>query len=1028
MLQFQNVQTGFRFGINEGTDPHQLPHGTLTTAENVVWKKSGRLQKRFGTASMTQNITGGGTLSACSRLVTRGSELALIDGSNLYAYSSETTTWTSVGKVPEASMRVRTLLDTATGVGQMDLAVSSAGLIVQAWIVGDPTSGTPQGALFVQVLGSGGTSVVVAPTRLSASGNNIVRVLIISSTAIVLTRNGANVVAYTVNLSTLAVSAATNLRTDGLATPFDLDACVIGTNFVIVYGVTAAGGVKVYSYNTSLAQQATATVEAGINSLYAGIDGASGESLYVVYYPTGGGTNLRMAVHNPSTLAQTVAPFTVESVAGGFLQCSVCRFDSSNALVAYTTSESPGRLTTYKVTSAGSVTTSSERGTWGLKQVSRPFMVNGRCYILAHDLISAILSTYQGNNTYLCEVETSTKGSLGSFVPHRILGKVDHLIGGQTVNGNVPNVVAASSTSFLVAAPFLATAPQKITTWRQGVRLVTISFGASLPSDMWKSVNYGQESYLFGAGPMAYDGRSVFEHGFFRQPVLLTGVINNPAGAIVAGNYLYGFYDEYRSQAGVLHRGPTSTWTVSVAGTPSTVALTLVNQNITNKQTISTGFASVSAVGILQPIYRTVVNGSTYYRETYDPTFNVVNVDPMSRTQTLTDSRADASIDGAGTVLSTRPTLYTTGGIVDDEHPVSSLTAAYMRGRLWMLASDARTWWFSKSFQDDAGVAPGFSTSFRIAFDQDMTGAIAMDEKSVFFSQNAIWYMFGDGPAANGQNSDFTNPQQLQTDVGCTNPRSLVSTPDGIMFLSDHGIYLLTRKMEAVWIGKPVQDVLAAFPNITSAVSLPKYGQVRFTCNNAAGSSGVVLVYNYTEQQWSVFKYSDGSTASVPIADAVLWNGVYTFATTGGKVFTESESTYLDAGSTWVAIKMETAWISAAGPLAFQSVRNFALNGISATNHDLVVSVGFDSNTTYQQTATFLAGSAVTATGDLEECTVSIGNRRKCESIRFKIEDATPTSPGTYPVTTGQGPIFEAMALEVGAKKGLSPEPATKRG
>lgn len=1027
MLQFQNVQTGFRFGIDEGTDPHQVPPGTLLTAENVVWKKSGRLQKRFGTAAISQSITGGGSLAACTRLMTRGTELALIDGSSIYAYSTASTTWTSAGKVPEASMRVRTILDTATGVGQTDLATAS-GFIVHAWIVGDPTSGTPQGALFVQVLGSDGTSVVVAPTRLSASGNNIVRVLIIGTTAIVLTRNGANVVAYTVSLTSFAISAATNLRTDGLATPFDLDACVIGTNFVIVYSVAAAGGVKVYSYNTSLAQQATATVEAGINSLYAGIDGASGESLYVVYYPTGGGTNLRMAVHNPSTLAQTVAPFTVESVAGGFVQCSVCRFDSTNALVAYTTSDSPGRLTTYKVTSAGSVTTSSERGTWGLQQVSRPFMSNGRCYILARDLVSAILSTFQGTNTYLCEVETSTKGSLGSFVPHRILGKVDHLIGGTTVSGNLPNVVSTSSTSFLVATPFLATAPQKLTTWRQGVRLVTISFGASLPSDMWRTITYGQESYIFGSGPMAYDGRSVFEHCFYRHPVLLTGVINSPAGAIVAGTYLYDFYNEYRSQAGVLHRGPTSTWTVVVSGTPSTVALTLVCENVTNKQSISTGFSSTAALGILQPIYRTVSGGSVYYRETYDPTFNIVNVDPMVRTQTLTDSRADASIDGAGTLLNTRPTVYTTGGILDDEHPVSSLTAAYMKQRLWALANDARTWWFSKSFQDDAGVAPGFSTSFRIAFDQDMVGAIALDEKCIFFAEESIWYMFGEGPAANGQNSDFGTPQQLQVDVGCSNVRSLVSMPNGIMFQSVHGIYLLTRKLETVWIGKPVQDVLASYPNITSAVLVPKYGQVRFTCNNAAADHGVVLVFNYIEGQWSVFKYSDGSTASVPIADAVLWNGVYTFATTGGKVFTESESTYLDAGSTWVTQKLETAWISAAGPLAFQSVRNFALNGVSATNHDLVVSVGFDSTTTYQQAATFVAGSAVTATGDLEECTVSIGNRRKCESIRFKIEDATPTSPGTYPVTTGQGPIFEAMALEVGVKKGLSPQPATKRG
>ena len=65
---------------------------------------------------------------------------------------------------------------------------------------------------------------------------------------------------------------------------------------------------------------------------------------------------------------------------------------------------------------------------------------------------------------------------------------------------------------------------------------------------------------------------------------------------------------------------------------------------------------------------------------------------------------------------------------------------------------------------------------------------------------------------------------------------------------------------------------------------------------------------------------------------------------------------------------------------------------------------------------------------DLEELEMVIGTRRKCSQIRFRITDATPTNPGTYPVGTGRGPSWDMMGLEVGSKRGFGNNPATKRG
>jgi hypothetical protein len=73
---------------------------------------------------------------------------------------------------------------------------------------------------------------------------------------------------------------------------------------------------------------------------------------------------------------------------------------------------------------------------------------------------------------------------------------------------------------------------------------------------------------------------------------------------------------------------------------------------------------------------------------------------------------------------------------------------------------------------------------------------------------------------------------------------------------------------------------------------------------------------------------------------------------------------------------------------------------------------------------TFPALSAVTSVGD-EQLEVTIGTRRKCQAIRFRIQDATP-SAGTLGI--GRGPAFDMFGIEVGSKRGFNVNPATKKG
>lgn len=1052
-LDFQMQQAPFKFGLDEGVDPKQAPIGTLLVAKNVEWVKSGRAQKRDGTSCLIRNayltdgtLDTGFTLATktARRLFTRGTDLCLIFGEYLYArmVSNVNGAWLRVDRVPNVGLTWSGAIDTTAGIAAIDSEYSAA-YTVTAWITGDPHAATT-GALYVQIKDGGSDSVLLPAKQLSASGNYFVRVLkFTDGTFVVLTTNAGNLVAYRIAVADVPqVAAGTNLRVDVGANPM-MDACSLGSTIVVLYNTTSPD-VHMYSYNSALVVQQNRQVQAIAGNLRCSITGAAGENVCVAYYTTG--SDLRVAVHDPATLVQTAGPTTVENLAAsGLYAVGVCRRSATRFVLAYTTTGANTWLTkSYDVTSGAVVTANTEKGTYGVRMTTKPFALDSRIYFIGNDWPNLGAATFKGSHAHLfeCEVNATTAPLGGAlFIPQRHVGKIDHLIGGCPAAGALSKGSAVSTSEVEVTVPVVSVLPAaNLLGWRQGAKRVRATVNTAVPKDMWRGVSYGQEAYFAGGVLGVYDSRSVFEYGFsravawFRPPV-----VANVATGLGLGNYIYLTHLEYRSAVNVLHRGATATVSIATSGAGPAYSLQhdWINYNVTHKQTTDTGFSTSAPLQLTMPVYRSVVGGDQYYRLTIEPSTNTVAIDPRAGGATLTDARPDANIDGANYALTSRPGPYTNGDIKDDAQPTSVTTMCLHKERLWTVDGSRREVWFSKSFQDDLGVAPGFTPDFRFLFDRDIIGLIGLDDKLVIFAADAIWILPGDGPAPNGANSDFGTPYRLQTDVGCDNPRSIVATPYGIMFQNDDALYLLTRGMEVEWAGKPVQDDLATYRYITSAVLVSRKNQVRFSANNnastEAATSGIVLVYNYEEKQWSTFEYSDTSLAppttfATPIADACLWNGAYTFVTPNGSVYVESSASHYDAYDQtpeWVSMTLETAWWHAAGPLAYHSVRNFRLDGISATNHQLSVSVGFDGDTSYAQAPTTWGEgvAGVTTIGPIEHANVSIGTRRKCRSIRFKITDAAPVStPGI-----GTGPIFDMMGIEVGVKRGMGAIPATQR-
>lgn len=239
-LQRQIVQTGFRFGIDEGTDPHHVPFGVLTRAENVRWAKSNRIEKRFGMTALPLPTS----VSSARRLFTRGSELCMAARNtsgvwSLYSYGQNA--WRVSSKLPDVGAQTKTAVDSLSGVRSFDVAVLGSVCVV-AWTQGDATTDPPAGTVPICVsIQDLNTGALLAPIiSLQDTKTRHVKLALSGSTLYLLSYSGTTpaITVRTMNLSaaSLSFSSPTSLTTP--TTPSDqggFDALITGSTLAIAY-------------------------------------------------------------------------------------------------------------------------------------------------------------------------------------------------------------------------------------------------------------------------------------------------------------------------------------------------------------------------------------------------------------------------------------------------------------------------------------------------------------------------------------------------------------------------------------------------------------------------------------------------------------------------------------------------------------------------------------------------------------------------------------------------------------------------
>jgi hypothetical protein len=515
------------------------------------------------------------------------------------------------------------------------------------------------------------------------------------------------------------------------------------------------------------------------------------------------------------------------------------------------------------------------------------------------------------------------------------------------------------------------------------------------------------ELHIVGGILQAYDGISVVEHGFHLFPENVSTGTATTGGSMVAGTYQVCVCYEWTDNLGQIHRSaPSVPVTQVIPGGTSTNTLTVTIPTL--RLTAKSG----SRANVRLVVYGTEASGSLFYRLTSiaSPTYNDTTADTVTFTRTATDAS-----------IISNDLLYTTGGVLENiAAPSCSLITTY-KNRVFLAGLDDKlAFWYSK--EKISGSPVEFSDSFIGRVDPrggDVTALGALDNYVIFFKKSAIFAFTGNGPVDTGAQSDYGQPQLITTDVGCDNPNTVVVMPEGLMFKSTKGIYLLDRGLSVRYVGAAVEDFNEK--TITSSQLLSDVNQVRFTT-----SDDTCLVYNYYFKdetgvgQWSTFT---NHTAE----DSEIWLNKFVFLRSDGEVWVEDNTSFTDNTSP-IVLSLTTAWLSFAGIQGFERIYRMILLGEYKSPHKLQIEVGFDFMPSFSQSALIELSDIYTITaygddspyGDSEYYGGEFPlyqfkthmSKQKCQSVRFKISDNQNAVSGTY----GEGFNITNIALEVGIK------------
>lgn len=955
-------------GLDTKSDAKQQPFGFLRKAENVVYETIKLLKKRNGYDALEFRDGSNVKLTGAETLSKYKNELLVFTKNQLLAYSATRNRFISRGFLSRAATETTSVIKNAASQDQMDSLVVS-GFQVTVWK--DSASGVRYS---VKDLSS--DSFIVNDALVGAGERP--QISNIGGVVYIIYGDGANLRHRRFNIfqpETLNAAVLIATNRDTVNGPIDAHPC--GSKLFVAYNSTVAGNeLAVFSIDGtgSLSSILNITGENAPKALHITCDSSS--RILIAYSD---GTDIKYLIYNFLLTAQTLAPTLIETISD-INNCAIIETSAGAYRIyyeKYVAAPANNYIKQASLTVGGTVS-SVALFVRSLGLAGRVFSYDSNIYIpTVHD--SEIQSTYFLYND-----------------AGRIITKWSNQTAASSIEfGVLPNVSPVTSTSFQIATLFKNRIQSDGNSFfsTEGVQSTIIEFE---PENHYSNAQMADSLHICAGVLRIYDGSTVSEDGFqvFPENLVLSSAPTT-GGFMSDGTYDYVAVYRWTDNTGKDHiSSPTLTaLTVTLVGGTSTqrAIITVPTLRITEKS------------NVVIDLYRTENNGTVFYKvsSSTSPTFNDKTVDTVN----IEDQLADVT-------LISRETLYTTGGILENIAPPSCYQICPLNNRLAFLGENKQRIFFSKEISEGRPVE--YSDAIYRDIDPtggDLSAIRAMQDKLIAFTPDASFFVVGDGPNNAGEQDNFTKPEILSTDIGCTDPDSLVLTPNGLSFKSRKGIWELGGGMSLNYIGARVEEFNPQ--TVTSAFVVGELNQVRFTLDTDR-----TLVYNYNVDRWATFE-NHGAKSSV-----VIGNDYY-YIREDGAIWKEDRESYSDNGSP-IKTRIETGWLQLTEIQGFQRVYKLMLLGAFKSVHKLKVLVAYDfieafvqediinplnflTANTYGSSPTYGADPVYGGDGNLYQARVDLG-RQKCQSIKFSLED----------IQTEAGASFDlsAMTVQVGAKVG----------
>lgn len=1002
-LQWQLVNIPVDGGLNDKASPVLVEAPASTLMFDAVFDKNGEIVKRNGWTALDDPGSGTVHTIGANRYL-----LAAKTSEGTYLYEQSQSAWSALNRVVPVTQRPYVTRPVPYG-QELTTGMASANL-TRPFVQAAEQSGYLV-TFTKQLTTSGGTQTIIA-TVIDTETNNVVFNVDLADYATGSASSSSGIIFKVAKHSTRYVSLIVSHQgNDGLrhfvydTTNHTMDwstaaiASPAGQLFDVCHGSSAsvppavvlrngAGGVTVYTLGT----------DAEFSASSASFNAASYDRVAINTYNTGyvivarNSANTRLHFFEIDTSFATLNSYTGSDYnGGGFNQVSIIQTAngygtvSNSYIVAHCTvaagTSSPGtQITTREFKATGGVLTQADFATG---QTFASAFLYSDWFWLGTTLCIYVVPDMNGDQKAL-------DGALGITISK----SANH-------DGGVLNVVSKISAfdeilqgAVMDAGQYILDRPSTGTAGSQGSRIYlnASKYNASaiiptvyeLTPYIATGADIGAERYagaaLFSGGCTAgVDQTCEYEVAPVSPPFIMSAAAT---GGGAAGAYFYRAVVEFTDANGLLHRSAPSNVVESQRGaTGASIAAKLF-------RVANSGYYTY---GLNLAIYRTTDGGSVFYR--------------LGTMFGATFSDGAANTDA---VIADNEVLYTDSGELETQSMFATDDILVTSKRMWAIPSDDKTSvWYTKEFQP--GIFPEFSSALRLSIPAggDNIALGRLDDKIVVFKRDSIFVIYGQGPNNLGQGGDYAY-EQVQTNVGCIQPATVVSYPEGLMFAHSSGVHAIGRNLQVQPLGIPVDDTDPT--TLCSAVAIPHKHQVRF---GVRGSS-VTLYYSYLYNRWSRLLINQKA--------ATLWTNVVDdeqdqliYLTSSGDVRYEASSSSTDnAGATSITLLYQTPWIKLAGIQGTQRVRRamFLLRKLADDgNGSMTVYVYYDYVNTIAQTKTWNAPALSGAVQDQPELTLS---RQKVQSVKFRVQIFADTLE-----TKGRGYALAGITLDVGIKKGL---------